>query len=97
MLPHALINDVPLVYVHSIKYLRFTFSRNHKDDDDMLRQMTTSLDSSIKIIRIFHNYSATVIELGRSFGGSFYIMFHGLNTISPLFLKFVMRITTYIS
>ena len=30
---------MPLVYVDSIKYLGFTFSRNHKDDDDMLRQM----------------------------------------------------------
>ena len=32
------INNEPLVYVDSIKYLRFTFSRNHKDDDDMLRK-----------------------------------------------------------
>ena len=28
------INNVPLVYVDSNKYLGFTFSRNHKDDDD---------------------------------------------------------------
>ena len=38
-LPHVHIHNVPLVYVHSIKYLGFTFSRNHKDDDDMLKQM----------------------------------------------------------
>ena len=35
-LPHHVhINNVPLVYVDSIKYIGFTFSRNHKDDDDM--------------------------------------------------------------
>ena len=40
-LPHVHINNVPLVFVDSIKYLGFTFSRNHKDDDDMFRQMWT--------------------------------------------------------
>ena len=34
-LPCLHINNVPLVYVDSIKYLGFTFSRNHKDDDDI--------------------------------------------------------------
>ena len=33
-LSYAYINNVPLIYVDSIKYLEFTFSRNHKDDDD---------------------------------------------------------------
>ena len=32
-LPCLHINNMPLVYVDSIKYLGFTFSRNHKDDD----------------------------------------------------------------
>ena len=40
-LPCLHINNMPLVYVDSIKYFGFTFSRNHKDDDDMLRQMRT--------------------------------------------------------
>ena len=41
-LPHVNINNVPLVYIDTIKYLGFTFSRNHKDDDVMLRQMRIS-------------------------------------------------------
>ena len=49
------------------------FSRNHKDDDGMLRQMRTLYAPSNRIIRIFHNCSAKVlIELGKSFCGSFY-------------------------
>ena len=67
------INIMPLVYVNSIKYLGFPFSRNHKDDDDMLRQMRTLYARSNRIIRICHNCSAKVlIELGRIFCGSFY-------------------------
>ena len=67
------IKNMPLVYVDSIKYLGFTFSRNHKDDDDMLRQMRTLYARSNRIIWIFHNCSAKVlIDLGRSFCGSFY-------------------------
>ena len=62
-----------LVYADFIKYLGFTFSRNHKDDDDMLRQMRTLYARSNRIIRMFHNSSVKVlIELGRSFCGSFY-------------------------
>ena len=67
-LPHVHINNVPLVYVDAIKYLGFAFSRNHKDDNDMLRQMSTLYVRSNRIIRIFHNCSRKVlIELGRSF------------------------------
>ena len=40
-LPSLHIIIVPVVYVDSVKYLGFTFSRNHKDDDDMLRQIRT--------------------------------------------------------
>ena len=66
-------NNVPLVYVDSIKYLEFTFSRNHKDDDDMLRQMRTLYARSNRIVSIFYNCSIKVlIELGRNFCGSFY-------------------------
>ena len=70
---HILVNNVPLVYVDSIKYLEFTFFRNHKNDDDMLRQMRTLYARSNRIVRIFHNSSTKVlIELGRSFCESFY-------------------------
>ena len=72
-LPRVHINNVPLVYVDSIRYIGFTFSRNHKDDNDMLRQMRTLYARSNRIVRIFHNCSTKVlIELGRSFCGSFY-------------------------
>ena len=64
---------MPLVYVDSIKYLGFTFTRNHKDDDDMLRQMRTLYARSNRIVRIFHSCSTKVlIELGRNFCGFFY-------------------------
>ena len=64
---------MPLVYVDSIKYLGFTFSRNHKEDDDMLRQTRALYALSKRIIRIFHNCSTKVlIELERSFCGSFF-------------------------
>ena len=72
-LPCLQINNMPLVYVDSIKYLEFTFSRNLKDDDDMLRQMRKLYARFNRIIRIFHKCSTKVlIELGRSFCGSFY-------------------------
>ena len=49
------------------------FSRNHKDDDDMLRQMRTLYARSNRIIMKFHNCGTKVfIELGRSFCGPFY-------------------------
>ena len=112
-LPHVHINNVPLVYVDYIKYLAFIFSRNHKDEDDMLRQMRTLYVRSNRIIKIFPNCSTKVlIELGRSFCGSFYCSYlwsqsrptrylkkssrSCLNTTSPLFLRFVLHITTYI-
>ena len=76
MLSDVRINNMPVVYVDSVKYLRFTFSRYHKDDDDMLRQMRTLYGRSNRIIRLFHNCSATVlIELGRNFCGFFYCSF----------------------
>ena len=64
---------MPLVYFDSIKYLGFTFSRNHNDDDDMLRQMRTLYARSNRKLRIFHNCSTNVlIELWRNFCGLFY-------------------------
>ena len=73
MMPTTCTYNVPLVYVHSIKCLGFTFSRGHKDNDDMLRQIGTLYKRSTRIIRIFHNCSTKVlIELERSFCGSFY-------------------------
>ena len=72
-LPWLHLNNMPLEYVDSVEYLGFTFFRNHKDDDDMLRQMRTLYSRSNRIIRIFHNCSTKVwIELGRSFCWPFY-------------------------
>ena len=87
-LPHVHINDVPIVYGGFIKYLGFPFSINHRNHDDMLRQMNL----------FFYNSSTkALVELGISFCGSFYCtVIHGLNTIRPLFLRFALRKTTYI-
>ena len=67
------INNVPPSYVDSVKYLGFTFTNAHKDDDDMLRQMQILYARSNRLLRIFYGCSDTVlIELGRNFCGSFY-------------------------
>ena len=72
-LPTLHINNVPLVYIDSFQSLGFTFYRNHKDGDDMLRQMRTFYARSNRIIRMFHTCGTKVlIELGRSFCGSFH-------------------------
>ena len=40
-LPYLHINNIPISYVDSVKYLGFTFAGAHKDDNDILRQMRT--------------------------------------------------------
>ena len=63
----------------------------------MLRQMRTLYAQSNRAIRIFYNCSATVlIELGEAFVDHFTVVVYGLNTISPLFLRFVLRIIIFI-
>ena len=38
-LPYLQINNIPISYVDSVKYLGFTFAGANKDDNDILRQM----------------------------------------------------------
>ena len=40
-LPFLHIKTIPISYVDSVKYLGFTLTGAHKDDNDMLRQMRT--------------------------------------------------------
>ena len=72
-LPYLHINNIPISYVDSVKYLGFTFAGAHKDDNDILRQMRTLYARSNRLLRKFHGYNTKVlIELGRSYCGSFY-------------------------
>ena len=72
-LPELNINAALIPYTDSIKYLGFTFTNSHKDDNDMLRQMRMLYARSNRLVRLFHSCSRNVlIELGRSFCGSFY-------------------------
>ena len=72
-LPKISINSAHIPYADSIKYLGFTFTSSHKDDNDIIRQMRILYARSIRIVRFFHSCSSDVLlELGRSFCGSFY-------------------------
>ena len=71
--PILYINTAPIPYIDSLKYLGFIFTSNHKDDSDMLRQIRMLYVRSNRLVRLFHSCSRNVlIELGRSFCGSFY-------------------------
>ena len=71
--PELYINAALIPYTNSIKNLRFTFPNSHKDDNDMLRQMRMLYAHSNRLVRLVHSCSRNVlIELGRSFCGSFY-------------------------
>ena len=78
--------------------LDLRFFRNHKDDDDMLRQMRTHYARSNRIIKIFYNCSPKMlIGLVRSsFVDYFIVVIYGLNIICLLFLRIVLRVTTNI-
>ena len=72
-LPQVTINSAHIPYTDSIKYLGFTFASSHKDDNDILRQMTMLYARSNRLVRLFHSCNTDVLlELGRSFCGSFY-------------------------
>ena len=54
-------------------HVHLVFTGSHKDDSDMLRQMRMLYARSNRLVRLFHSCSRNVlIELGRSFCGSFY-------------------------
>ena len=71
--PELNINAILIPYTDSIKYLGINFTNNHKDDSDMLRLMRMLYARSNRLVRLFHYCSRNVlIELSRSFCGSFY-------------------------
>ena len=72
-LPKININSAHILYTDSINHLGFTFTSSHKDDNDIIRQMRILYACSNRIVRLFHSCSTDVLlELGRSFCGSFY-------------------------
>ena len=72
-LPQVTINSAHIPYTDSIKYLGFTFASSHKDDNDILRPMRMLYARSNRLVKLFHSCNTDVLlELGRSFCGSFY-------------------------
>ena len=72
-LPQVTINSAHIPYTDSIKYLGLTFTSSHKDDNDILRHMRTLYARSNRLVRLLHSCKKDVLlELGRSFCGSFY-------------------------
>ena len=49
--PELNINAALIPYTDSIKYLGFTFTNSHKDDNDMLRQMRMLYARSNRLVR----------------------------------------------
>ena len=56
-LPKININSAHIPYTDSIKYLGFTFTSSHKDDNDIIRQMRILYARSNRIVRLFHSCS----------------------------------------
>ena len=93
-LPKININSARIPYTDSIKYLGFTFTSSHKDDNDIIRQMRILYARSNRIVRLFHFCSShDLLELGRSFCGSFYCSYMWSSSSFP---KFVLHTTTSI-
>ena len=66
------INLAHIPYTDSIKYLGFVFTCSHKDDTDITRQIRILYARTNRIVGMFHSCSSDVLlELGRSFCGSF--------------------------
>ena len=96
-LPQVTINSAHIPYTDSVKYLGFTFASSHKDDNDILRQMRMLYARSNRFVRLFHSCNTDVLlELGRSFCGSFYCSYLWTHYKNHHFPTFVRHTTTYI-
>ena len=96
-LPKININSAHIPYTDSIKYLGFTFTSSHKDDNDIIRQMRILYARSNRIVRLFHSCNSDVIlELGRSFRRSFYCSHLWTCYKNHRIPKFARHITTSI-
>ena len=60
-LPYLHINNIPISYVDSVKYLGFKFACAYKDDNDILRQMRTLYARSNRLLGIFHGCNTKVL------------------------------------
>ena len=73
LIPKININSAHIPYIDSIKYLRFTFISSYKDDNDIIRQIRILRARSNRNVTLFYSSSSEVLlELGKSFCGSFY-------------------------
>ena len=54
------LNAAPLPYVYSVKYLRFMFTPDSKDDVDIQRQLRTFYARSNTILGQFSKYDESV-------------------------------------
>ena len=71
--PSLYMSTEKLEYTNSTKYLRFTFSSDKKDDNDMLRQLRILYTKSNRILRLFNCCSIDVkLTLFRSNCACFY-------------------------
>ena len=61
--PSLYMSTEKLGYTNSTKYLRFTFSSDKKDDNDMLTQLRILYTKSNRILRLF-NCCSTDVKLG---------------------------------
>ena len=72
-LPKINVSSAHIPFTDSIKYLGFTFTSSHKEDNNILRQMRILYARSNRIVRLCHSCSTDVLlELGSSFCESFY-------------------------
>ena len=81
-------NSLPIVYTDSIKYLGFTFTSNHCDDEEILKQMRMLYCRSNRLVSLFNKCSKSVLlELCRSFCTVFYCPYFWTNYKKTTFSK----------
>ena len=76
--PRLYMDNQVLKYTDDIKYLRFTFSSDQKDDTDLdlLRQLRLLYTKSNRLLRLFYHCSTDMkIALFRSYCTCFYCPF----------------------
>ena len=91
-LPSLHINDLPISYTDSIKYLGYIFTSDNSDDAEMLRQMRLLYCRSNRLIGMFNKCSQNVlIELCRSFCTTFYCPYFWTQHKKLPFLSFELH------
>ena len=98
--PGLYMDDQLLKYTDDIKYLGFTFSSDHKDDKDLLRQLRLLYTKSNRLLRLFYHCSTNVkIALFRSYCTFFIVLSYEPITRTPLTISlellFIMYIVVY--